>query len=94
MKTLITLATLAMAMTGSAFAGGALDAWMDEHKSTMASFYTDEGMTSMKSGDDFMKAVSGMKESERSELAAACKNAQNTMHENFCTAFGDAINKM
>ena len=96
MKKYLTIIAATMAVSGGAFAASdstsAVDAVMNS-KTVMSRFYTDDSMTTMKSGADFKSAAQEMSPADRGVIAAACAG-QNSMHENFCNAFGDAIKGM
>ena len=84
---MLTMGAMALAMmTGSALAaanGGGTSALDNPEK--MAPFYTDSGMKTMKSDDEFKKAWMALTEDDRTSMKKDCgDNVIGKSHDNFC----------
>lgn len=63
-----------------------------DNPETMKPFYSDEGMTTLRSNDEISAAVKAMNTEDKAKIAQECQNV-TTQRESFCKAFNDA-NKM
>jgi hypothetical protein len=59
-----------------------------ENKEMMGSFYTDDSMTTMRTGDEFKSAFNAMSSEDRDRLRTECENSTSQKDE-FCNAIKD-----
>jgi len=72
-------------MTGAALAGGSTGTSALDDPAKMSPFFTDAGMKTMKSGDEFKKAWMAMTEEDRTSMKKECGDeAIAKAHDNFC----------
>ncbi|MBE7183679.1 MAG: hypothetical protein INR68_04645 [Methylobacterium mesophilicum] len=90
---LLSVAAIAVAISGSAFAQTSSGSPRLEDSTMMGQFYSDSDMKTMKTGDEFSAAMQNLKSEDREAISNECKNT-NTQHSNFCDAFNAANNKM
>lgn len=90
-KLLVGAAALTM-MTGAAFAQAATGSEgtsaLDDPE-MMKPFYTDEGMTTLRSDEEVAVAVKAMKDEDRARIVEECKNV-NSPRASFCESFNKA----
>jgi hypothetical protein len=90
---MLSIAAVAIAISGSAFAQSSTGSPRLDDATMMGSFYSDKDMKTMKTGDEFSAAMQNLKSEDREAISNECKNT-NTQHSNFCDAFNAANNKM
>jgi len=72
-------------MTGAALAGGTTGTSALDDPAKMSPFFTDAGMKTMKSGDEFKKAWMAMTEEDRASMKKECGDETIAKaHDNFC----------
>jgi len=72
-------------MTGAALAGGSTGTSALDDPAKMSPFFTDAGMKTMKSGDEFKRAWMAMTEEDRTSMKKECGDeAIAKAHDNFC----------
>ncbi len=89
---MLSIAAVSLTIAGNAFAQSATGSPRLDDATMMGSFYTDSDMKTMKTGDDFNAAMTGLKSEDREAIMNECK-LQNTKRVDFCEAF-NASNKM
>ena len=82
---MICMGAMALATTtGTAFSAGGNTSALDD-PAKMAPFFTDAGMKTMKSADEFKAAWMAMKEEDRAGMTKECGDeAIAKSHDNFC----------
>ncbi|MBN9547758.1 MAG: hypothetical protein J0H31_02455 [Alphaproteobacteria bacterium] len=71
--------------TGAAMAGGSTGTSALDDPQKMSPFFTDAGMKTMRSGDEFKKAWLAMTEEDRTSIKKDCSDeAIAKQHDNFC----------
>jgi hypothetical protein len=85
LKTL-TFGAMALAiLTGSALAGGSTGTSALDDPAKMSPFFTDAGMKTMKSDDEFKKAWMALTDDDRASMKKDCgDNVIAKSHDNFC----------
>lgn len=72
-------------MTGAALAGSGTGTSALDDPAKMSPFFTDAGMKTMKSGDEFKKAWMALTEDDRTSMKKDCGDeAVAKAHDNFC----------
>ncbi|MDX8534330.1 hypothetical protein RFM41_24710 [Mesorhizobium sp. VK25A] len=72
-------------MTGAALAGNSTGTSALDDPAKMSPFFTDAGMKTMKSGDEFKKAWMAMTAEDRASMKKDCGDkAIAKAHDNFC----------
>jgi hypothetical protein len=71
-------------LTGAAFAGGSTGSSALDNKEMMAPFYTDAGMKTMKSDEEFKSAWLAMKQEDRQKMSKECDSDTQKLHNDFC----------
>lgn len=72
-------------MSGAALAGGATGTSALDDPAKMSPFFTDAGMKTMRSGDEFKKAWMGLSEDDRTSMKKDCGDETIAKsHDNFC----------
>lgn len=72
-------------VTGAAMASSAKGTSALDDPQKMSPFFTDAGMKTMKSGDEFKKAWLAMTEEDRTSIKKDCSDAAIAKeHDNFC----------
>ena len=86
MKThIICMAALSLSLSASAFAGSTTGTSALDDPAKMSPFFTDAGMKTMRSGDEFKKAWLAMTEEDRASIKKDCgDDAIAKQHDNFC----------
>jgi len=83
---MICMSALAFSMmTGAALAAGSTGSSALDNPDKMAPFYTDSGMKTMRSGDQFKKAWMALTEDDRASMKKDCGDETIAKsHDNFC----------
>jgi len=83
---MICMGAMALAMTtGTALAAGTTGTTALDDPAKMSPFFTDAGMKTMKSADEFKAAWMAMKEEDRAGIMKECGDeAIAKEHDNFC----------
>ncbi|TPN81977.1 hypothetical protein FJ987_16970 [Mesorhizobium sp. CU2] len=83
---MICMGALALSlMTGAALAGSGTGTSALDDPAKMSPFFTDAGMKTMKSGDEFKKAWMALTEDDRTAMKKDCgDDAIAKAHDNFC----------
>ena len=71
-------------MTGAAFAGSNTGSTALDNAEMMSPFYTDSGMKTMKSDEEFKAAWMAMKEEDRAKMSKECDTDTEKLHNDFC----------
>lgn len=83
---IICLTALSLSLSASsAFAGSTTGTSALDDPAKMSPFFTDAGMKTMRSGDEFKKAWMAMSEEDRTSIKKDCgDDAIAKQHDNFC----------
>ncbi|MDX8442224.1 hypothetical protein [Mesorhizobium australafricanum] len=83
---MLCMSAIALSLTaGAAMAGGATGTSALDDPQKMSPFFTDAGMKTMRSGDEFKKAWMAMSEEDRTSIKKDCgDNAIAKQHDDFC----------
>ena len=72
-------------MAGAAMAGGSTGTSALDDPAKMSPFFTDAGMKTMRSGDEFKKAWMAMTDEDRASIKKDCSDETIAKaHDNFC----------
>ncbi|PZO81704.1 MAG: hypothetical protein DI629_03990 [Mesorhizobium amorphae] len=92
---MLSIAALALSIAAPAIAQeaatGASPRLADQ--TMMAPFYSDEGMTTLRSGAEFDSAFSNLSSQDREAIMNECQNV-NTERQTFCDSFKERNGKM
>ncbi|MHA6646255.1 hypothetical protein [Mesorhizobium sp. A623] len=81
---MLCLGALALSLTsGAAFAAGDGTSALDNQE-MMSPFYTDSGMKTMKSDEEFKAAWMAMKQEDREKMSKECDTDTEKLHNDFC----------
>ncbi|QPC92093.1 hypothetical protein [Mesorhizobium sp. INR15] len=83
---MLSMGAMALAMmTGAALAGGSTGTSALDDPAKMTPFFTDAGMKTMKSDDEFKAAWMALTEEDRASMTKDCgDNVIGKSHDNFC----------